>query len=276
MSQTDFHHDDPERRRQLIEALEVCRAGRDDPSDPVFGPLAGELAAGGELAAVHERLGRLDRVLGQVFADVPVPEGLAERILDRLARSPVDRVADAAAAAEPLASVRPRASRRRFLSGVAAAIGCSAVAIVAFVMLRPQAITEAAILEEAVADFDAAVVHLAEPVPAVPPAFLRNHPPSPDVVQSPGMRWRRLDDFLGRSGVAYELSGWAGARATLYVVEHAQAVDTLGNAPPLKPQWTTGGRAAAAWQADGLLYVLVVEGDGRTYDALLNRGRPLA
>ena len=51
----------------------------------------------------------------------------------------------------------------------------------------------------------------------------------------------------------------------------------LPAAAPLAPQSTTGGLTIGAWQSQGLVYVLVVEGDERAYRRFLNPGRqPLA
>ena len=102
------------------------------------------------------------------------------------------------------------------------------------------------------------------------PEIVERFPLGPDVAAPAETRWREVHDFLGRDGVAYEMTGWGGVRATLYVVCDAAAAANLGrvasHAVPREPP--AAGRAAAAWQADGLLYVLVVEGDAATYRGL--------
>ncbi len=46
---------------------------------------------------------------------------------------------------------------------------------------------------------------------------------------------------------------------------------------PLNPQSSTGGVMIGCWQSQGMVYVLVVEGDERTYQRLLDTSpQPLA
>ncbi|MBN2021893.1 MAG: hypothetical protein JW809_03795 [Pirellulales bacterium] len=273
--------DDAADRQRLAEALEVCRAGRDDPADPALAPLAEQLAARPELAEAHARLGRLDGALAGAFADVPVPEGLAERILSRLAAAREGTQASCVEGGSPLFAEtkmgtvpRRRWRRRWFLSGVVAA-AAAAAATVALVLLRPRDYTESEILAAAVAEFDASTAQ-GQLLPNVWPEILLSHPPSDAVVRPSGVRWREIAEFLDRPAVAYDLSGRAGPRATLFVARYDRPLPGLGNAPPGQPRRTTGGRAAAAWQDAGVLYVLVVEGTERDYHGLLNPGRPLA
>jgi hypothetical protein len=75
---------------------------------------------------------------------------------------------------------------------------------------------------------------------------------------------------LGRTGIAYDLPGRDGGRATLYVIE--QSAQGLGNEPQYHP-FTTGGYSASAWKEGGLLYVLVVQGEPHTYQNYLNLPR---
>ncbi len=77
--------EEPIRDERLIEAMEACRTESEDLSDPRLAFLAAELAVDPALREQFERLGRLDRAVGEAFGDVPVPEGLDRRILARLA-----------------------------------------------------------------------------------------------------------------------------------------------------------------------------------------------
>ena len=84
-----------------------------------------------------------------------------------------------------------------------------------------------------------------------------DYPISREILRTPQVRWRPIRGLLGCTGVAYDLSAPGGRRATLYVVSRP-CPDS--HPPPLEPRPTTAGCSAAAWQEDGLLYVLVVEG----------------
>lgn len=86
------------------------------------------------------------------------------------------------------------------------------------------------------------------------------------------IRVRKVSGLLGREGLAYDLHSAEGVRATLYVVPVYQAgaasvEEDLFTEPPRYDQTArTGGYCAAAWQENGLLYMLVVHRDSsRSY-----------
>jgi hypothetical protein len=251
--------DDP----RLVEAMEACRPGSDDLSEPALAFLAERLAADGELREAFDRLQRVDRAVAEAFRDVSVPDGLADRIAARLSAA-----GEAAPSSSIVAAKRGKAVSRRWLVGAAG--GAAAVAasiVVAIVVLRPVAptLTASEVWDGAivffVGDHDVGGDLAAETEP--PDAY----PPGEDfsVSRFPWMRWRRVGDFLGLQGVAYDIGPpGGGPNATLYVVKGR--VPGLGSAPPLKPSRTTRNCSVGAWQADGLLHVLVVEGPPRTYE----------
>ena len=61
------------RRQRLWEAMESCRNGSDDLSDPQFADLAARLAGDPELRKQFQRLQEADKAIKAAFADVPVP-----------------------------------------------------------------------------------------------------------------------------------------------------------------------------------------------------------
>jgi hypothetical protein len=272
----------PIRDERILEALEVCRPGGDDLGDPALADLADQLGVNPELRALYDRLQRVDARLSAAFREVPVPEGLAQRIFDRLAAAPEQQAAPSdmeeaaecgttASVAEPAArpdqpSVDARVRRRRLLA-FAGILSTGAVLLVAaLISLYPRKTYDVpTVLEDAVKLFDGhgdgdERGHLLSD--RRPPD---DHPFSRDVRSVPGMRWRELSGFLGRSGVAYDLPGPAGTiKATLYVVERTLP-DLEEKAPPPRPQRNTADRCAVAWQVGKLLYVLVVRGGSRDY-----------
>jgi hypothetical protein len=218
-----------------------------------------------------------DAVLGAAFRDVAVPDGLAQRLIDRLAaaRSETDipaQVSEAAVAVveEPIAApVRKAAAGSRRWLLLAAAISSAAAILLAVAWLktpRTTTYTMAAVLEEATDFF-----HLETPSPdrqstaAAPPS---DYPFSRDVLRPRQVRWRPIQGFLGRDGIAYDLSGPGNTRATLYVIP--RVVAGLPTQPPTVPRPTTAGCSTAAWQVSGLLYVLVVDGGPAAYRGYLN------
>jgi hypothetical protein len=87
----------------------------------------------------------------------------------------------------------------------------------------------------------------------------------------PDVRWRYVKSFLGGPAVAYDLPDLRanGGRVTLYVAQ--RNVPGLPSIPPAMPSFSTGGKSAAAWQTNNLLYVLVVQGDAQTYSSYLDQ-----
>ena len=73
------------RRQRMWEAMESCRNGSDDLSDPQFADLVARLAEDPELRGQFRRLQQADGAIAVAFAKVTVPAGLAERVSRRLA-----------------------------------------------------------------------------------------------------------------------------------------------------------------------------------------------
>jgi len=251
----------PIRDERIIEAIEACRPGRDDVGDPALADLAAELAVNPDLAQHYERLQQLDANLGSAFQNVPVPDGLDQRLLARLQQAQAENVPLQAEEGERIGSdmatvMRPnRLSRRRILAvgGFAAAAVLVIAATVHIYNSRPY--TRDGVLEDSVAFFEVESPNPGELVDRTPPP--EGYPFSRSVGRVPQMQWRSIGKFLGRTGVAYDLP--VCDRATLYVVR--QKVPGLAANPPLRPQKDTGGFSAATWQEGELLYVLVLHGN---------------
>lgn len=268
---------------RVIEAMEACRPGSDDLSDPGLAFLAAELAASPELDDAYERLQRVDSAIRSAFADVSVPDDLAARILHRLSSASHDALSDessdssratinAPALAEPVAVAIDRSSKalRRWLLAGVGSVGLGvAVSLLAVAVLRTDSrpLTDDQVLEAAMAVFDreAGVPPGRLVAEAAPPS---GHPFSRFVRQNPHIRWRWIKEFLEQSAVAYDLARPGEPRATLYVVR--RTVAGLPSAPPARPTLTTHHRSVAAWQTGSLLYVLVVDGGLPSYRGLLN------
>lgn len=270
--------DQPIEDPRIWELLEACRPASDDLEDPLLGPLAEQLAANPELADLFERLQHLDASLAEAFRDVPLPDGLEDRITTRLAAArnghkatTEDRPAPEALAAEPVAeAAKPggRFSRRWLLAGGAVAAVAASVVLAIVVPGRVPALDHDEVLKAAKANFEEWIAQGQASDTGTPPD---RYPLSRDVgrVVVPQIPWRWVD-LLGCRGVAYDLNPGRGTpRARLYVLR--ATVPGLGSLPPSKPASQTGGRSVAAWQTEDLLYVLVVEGGPRSYQSFLLR-----
>jgi hypothetical protein len=202
---------------------------------------------------------RIDACLTAAFHDLPVPDGLADRLLGRLAIEGQPRV---------------RRTRRWVLAAAGlATVAAGLLVAIALNTHRESPFSEQLAIEEALrafsAGFEGTGYLLSE---RASPA---DYPFSPMVQCFSGTHWRHLDGFLGHRGVAYELPGPAGVRATLYVIAR-EDVEGVGLSPAVSP-FTTAGCCASAWQDGGRLYVLVVQGDTSMYKQYLRLPRsPIA
>jgi hypothetical protein len=212
----------------------------------------------------------VDEKLAAALHDVPVPEGLGQRLLERL---------DKGELALPDMKPRPAGSHRIAARGrgfiLAGGLTAAAAMLVAVWLgaHRGEALSPQFMLDEAIRSFDVVIDQQGallgeKPAPA-------DYPFSQSVLQLRGTRWRSLEAFVGRSGVVYDLPGPAGAGAALYVIE-ADTTEEFDELPAVYP-FTTAGCCASAWREGGLVYVLVVQGDPATYRAYLNLPRgPMA
>lgn len=268
------------RRQRLWEAMESCRHGSDDLSDsqfaddPQFAELAARLVEDPELRVQFQRLQAADKAITAVFADVPVPVGLANRISQRLAGKVTAAVADSASPT-PLREQAKRFSRRRLFAGFTALSAAVILLGLVWIETHPSRHdTPDKVLDEALDFFGRDNQFGGDNQPfgelvsrVAPPA---GYPLSRDIRRDivPDVRWRYVEKFLGGRAMAYDLPT-GGGRATLYVLE--RNVPGLPAFPPDGPSLSTGGKSAAAWQAGNLLYVLVVEGDAGTYSGYLDQ-----
>ncbi len=245
----------PPNDERVIEALEVCRPGDGDPSDLVLADLD---LADPDLVELRRRIQGTDDVIAAVMRDVPVPDGLAERLIERL---------------EVSRSQPRRVSRRWAVAGGALLAVAAGLLIAAWIGInRETPYNESIVLAEAIELFnseqEAKGLLLSE---NRPPA---SYPFSRDVLHVPGTRWRKIEGFLGRSGIAYDLLGQGGSLATLYVVD--RKLSCLSGVPPRNARRNTGGVLTSAWQDGDLLYVLVVRGSQRNYRSFLAPLGPVA
>jgi hypothetical protein len=190
----------------------------------------------------------LDARIAAAMQDLPVADDLAERLLARLA-------------AEKSA---PEVSRRWLLAGsglLAVAAGLLVAVWLGFARGKP--LSEQYVLDEAIRFFESSSP---ESQPWSYELSPEEYPFSAMLLPGRTVRWHPISDFLGRGGVAYDLSMPEAGRATLYVLPCT--AKGVGAAPALQP-FTTAGCSASVWQENGLLYVFVVQGDAATYQSHL-------
>ena len=271
----------PIRDPRFWEAIDSCRPGHQDQTDPDMADLRRELAESPELAKTRERLQKLDAALAHAFRDVPAPVGLESRILARLqaeaaepspppppAQGSVDRALEPSfpAGAITLTAI----SRRRWLvlgSSAAAAVAAAVVFLVFGLVGRHKEFAWPEVLDIAIG------YHLKDETDrtAAPAISLIDYPLSPtlqDLLSGrfSQVRGRSVTGFLNRDAVAYDLLGPNGRVATVYVA--SCSVDGVPMEVPRHPMHSTGEVSVSAWQEGGLVYVLVVDGGTQAYERL--------
>jgi hypothetical protein len=206
----------------------------------------------------------IDQRLAAALFDVPVPIGLAERVLQRLENAEMgteDREFSAARSSSHVPTWL-------LVGGGLLAMAASVLIAVWLGMQHGNDLSEQFVLNEAIQSFE---IEMDQPGPlAAEKPAPAGYPFSASVLPVRGTRWRTLDasSFGGSRGVVYDLPGPAGTKAALYVVA-TESIEGIGVGPAAHP-FTTAGCCASAWQEGGLLYVLVVQGDLATYRAYLD------
>ncbi len=268
--------------RTIHEAMDAFRPGSDDLHLPELKPLADSLPSDPSRQVEFARVQRLDARLGAAVRDVAVPEGLAARILGRIetaATSACGLAPEATVVAKDSTSAaddsqRSASNRRRWVARVAAV--AAAVALTATVWAlwpRHAPLSRDRLLAQS-AGWHSQLIASAGWTRLPPHEMLRDYPLSA-AVRAGAARWLDASDAVGQDAVAYELATPAGRRATLFVIPASETV--AGAAAPLTPQSSTGGVMIGCWQSQGMVYVLVVEGDERSYQSLLDASpQPLA
>jgi hypothetical protein len=235
-----------------------------------------------------------DAAISASMEHVPLPPGLAERIVEsiaeRLEASGAERPSQAPAAslsgamaavsqagvvpadhsgdirlgaidARPGAiDARPRRtglSRRQWVGVSFSTLAAALLVAAGLIIFQPR---DDISLEDMAEDW-------LQEIDAHPGAWRSMQPPPPrsfaipSVVSAAPHSWQPIDKYA--TGVAYQLVNKAAGTAMLYVARLSRP--DLPAAPPTMPQFTSGGKAIGYWQSGGVIYVLVVPGDQGNY-----------
>jgi hypothetical protein len=284
----------------LHDLAEAFRPGIDSLDAEPWVALREALESDPQLRAQYAAIMQSDQRLRAALHAAPVPDGLAARLLERLAQAtPAPTVAEASppllatmaqlavaadsnpatSAAEP-ASERAgeprRRSRRRWGLAIGSALSLGSIAALGWGLWpRHDATSKVVSREELAEDLQQ---WLADPglrtsdgwSTSLDSRVVAEHSIDP-AIQIPAARWRMLDNPRGGELVVYELKNRAGKTGYLFVsrTPRTYGVPTL----PMEKWSLSGTRAAAAWQRSGLLFVLVVEQDGILIEDFVRRPR---
>ncbi len=271
-----------EPRPRAIEAMDACRSGHehDDLSAPELAPLAESLAADPTARRAFDRLQRLDGRIRAAVCDVAAPAGLNERILKRVREScaaPATNSGAPPATVEvapagpvevmPAEVVPPAARRVSRRTWWVAALAASALVAASAVWFWPEhkPLTAAMLVEKGGEWFSQ--VWNANAWKALPPGErgLVNYPPS-IAVRSAANRYADVTEIVGEKACVYDVSV-GNRRAVLFVIPSDDPVADF--TPPPRPQSSTLGLMIGCWQSQGMVYVLVVDGQQQDYQRLI-------
>jgi hypothetical protein len=264
--------------RRTLEQIETCRPGSDDLQLPEVSEARARIDADSAVHALYAKSQRFDSTISRAMHDVAVPDGLADRLLARLA---MGRAAALAASEGPStvenAVVTPLScdvspavggwSRRGLLAIVSTVAATVVVGVYVARYLQSDADASVESLADTwLAELDANWVGM-DQAP-------RNYV-VPAAITAEATGWQRIHSLGRFLGVAYRLESPRAGAARLFVVRLAKS--GLPSSPPVKPQWTTGGRSIGYWQSGELTFVLVVEGNEDNYRSFANVSRmPIA
>lgn len=255
----------------FIEQVEACRPGSDDLRDEAFSLAAERIAHSGEARRLFERVQRSDTNIAIAFHDLPVPEGLADRLLAALgAASPAVAPGEATSPATVALAAKPTPRRLWLRLAVAAsllAILGGAWAIVG--QLAPYSNQQClAAVAQASAKLQADRWTSIKTTPA--PASRRPLTRLFGSVKG----WQPAALLGDDQAVAYRFTNGA----TLLVCQPRKQLPPLPTAPPAVPQQKaqqSSGTHIGMWQADGLVHVLVMSGPIEEYRRMTGTTRPV-
>lgn len=246
-------HDHHEQTPTLQEMLDACRPGQADEQLPELRALREQLATDPELRQQWQSGQAWDRRFAAQLQDVPVPTDLAQRL----------RAACQAAAVTPV-EVAPRVAasrsgRRIWLAAmVATAAAFAVLAAWPYVVAPPQVQWH-----DVAATIPRWTQQLQEDQWRGMDVVPRQYPPSSQVRGRSPRRWQTLQTPLDARTVAYDYAPLQPQSFLVYVARPPGAL-ALPGSPPLRPQ-ATGGWSIAAWQQEGLVYVIALRGDEQEY-----------
>jgi hypothetical protein len=242
------------------EGIDACRPESADHQLPELAEVFDRVQNQPAAARQFDRVQRIDAVLRTMIQGVTIPEGLADRLLERV---------QAECPELPAAKRAATAGRRRnawWQIGLAAGLLIAASAALAWKWLPAPPANVVTLAEAWSQDLGDAW----RPMATAPKALV-----IPVRLAVAPRGWQPTSNLLGYKAAAYDFSR-PGRRAVLFVVQVAPEGELPAN-PPDSPQYSAGGRLLAAWVTGNRMCLLIVEGDDRDYrDLIRPRMGPIA
>lgn len=242
----------------LRELIDACRLDQHDPQRAELAadlaPLAREVASDSQVAAGLQRSERFDRNVRSALEDVPLPAGLAERLLAKCEAAVVPP------ATPPEEAVGPRSSRRRLLAQLAIAASLLIVSLAAYPAATYIFQARRPVMPDELAQLSVEWFDSCGPGAkweSVNPAILAQYPLDTALKVRP-KSFRQVD----RTTVAYDLS-FNGKRGLLFVHRPTRPHPKLSQYP-YSGLPASGGISLGAWQRGKVVYVIGVTGSERS------------
>lgn len=274
----------PDLDTKVRELMDACRPDSDDISEPEMSALADLLSQDSAAREIFARSENLDRSIGKAFRDVQPPPGLAARLLaaavgeDELTRTDSDgQSAEQVSAASRAAQTHSkRTSRRRWIALAGTLAASLVVAVYAAVVLNQadDPISHLTVADMAIAWLDDAQQGDWDGVKK-PPTDSYPLASSINVDADPGSikQWQFIRTDYGKAAV-YDLTPPGDKFVYLFTIrtgEQFSAPQLL----PLQPARNTQGVSIGVSYHDGILHVLVVDGDERRYSEFIQERLPV-
>lgn len=291
----------PELNPEIRELMDACRPNSEDAAESEMAALRELLDRDPYVREVFSRSEHLDRSIGEAFRDVQTPPGLAARLLAAVgaedepgehivsdgepveesfadeqlntSNEPAEKVSHAGSAVR---NRNHRTSRRRWIA-LAGTLAASLVVVVyaAIVLNQPRSrIPHSTVADKATAWVDKAQQGDWESAEQPP---TDSHPLASSVTvggESPSInQWQFIETEYGEAAV-YDLSPPGKRSVYLFSIRSGEQF----SAPqliPSRPARSTQGVCIGVASRDGILHVLVVEGDERRYSQFVREPLPV-
>ncbi len=252
---------------ELRKLMDCCRpVGRDgrggELAEPEMAALVQAIAENPQVGDEFRAVQAWDASIGSAMKDVPVPEGLASRLLVVLEQA---ECVVGGGSATPLSVEQRRWWNRWPVRVAASVVSVAALVAIAFYLARPDDNLTAAQVAESALQWRESL-----------------NPESWQTIQEPLDRypvdrslrfyvvgWQPLDALGDSDSVAYLAhlpQGQSNAYLLVLRTSRGRALDPV---PPRNPDATTGGFCVGVWKKDDCLYVLMVPGNRSEYRRLL-------
>lgn len=268
--------------REIQQAIDACRPGSEDLHQPELAPLAEAILRDPGVRRRYECSLRFDAGVREAFREVPVPDGLDERLLAAIESSRVGAVVESptcAACSPANHEVRaesgaggrwPSAKRRRIWSLVAGSL-IAVAALAGFVLLVPffraaEPRPDDRLPGEILAWSDAVVRQGWNEDLRAAQALTR---PLDRAVRANSQRWCAIATAYDSQTVVYDVAPRGAELALVFCMRCPVSHSKLPQLPPGNGFSATGGLTLGVWRRGDLVYVLVVRGGANRYRQLI-------